>query len=180
MFRIRQAKYHQFRGVSEASVTFDKHSVLIGGNNCGKTALLEGLALALGRDGIIPRITDYDFFEGFFATKDPLAQRFTIRVVVTGFEPNDISAHPEWFNFKNGTTPLWWDGEPPELLTKPPADTQDAPPLAVEICCSGFYDDELCDYRVIRFFGGPSIPDVVDLESVTTVPAALLRQLGAC
>lgn len=178
MFQIRQAIYKGFRGISDATLGFDKHTVLIGGNNCGKTAIVEGLALALGRDSVIPRITDYDFFEGFFAAEDPLAQQFTIRVVVTGFEPNDVSAHPDWFNFKNGTTPLWWDDGTTTLLDKADAEQARALPLAVEICCTGFYDDETCDYRVVRSFGGPTVVAPIDLESVSPVPAPLLRQLG--
>ncbi len=178
MFQIRQVKYNGFRGISNATLGFDKHAVLIGGNNCGKTAIVEGLALALGRDSVIPRITDYDFFEGFFAAEDPLAQQFTIRVVITGFEPNQISAHPEWFNFKNGTTPLWWDETSASLLEKADAEHAKSLPLAVEICCTGFYDDEICDYRVVRFFGGPAVVAPIDVESVSPVPGSLLRQLG--
>jgi putative ATP-dependent endonuclease of the OLD family len=178
MFQVRRATFKRFRGISSGTLGFDKHTVLIGGNNCGKTAIVEGLALALGRDSVIPRVTDYDFFEGFFAAADPLAQQFTIRVVITGFEPNEISAHPEWFNFKNGTTPLWWDNDAGKLLDRAETEEVKSLPLAVEICCAGFYDDETCDYRVIRFFGGPAIVEPVDVEAVPPVPGSLLRQLG--
>lgn len=99
MLRVRRVVYENYRGIKKASLLIDPHVVLIGANNCGKTALLEGIALALGRDRVLGPLDDYDFFEGFYASYDPLARRFTIRVLLVGFEPNSVTAHPQWFKF---------------------------------------------------------------------------------
>ena len=66
MLKIRRLVIDNFRGLRHAEVHFDDHVVLIGANNCGKTALVEGIALALGRERMLPRLNDYDFFGGFF------------------------------------------------------------------------------------------------------------------
>jgi putative ATP-dependent endonuclease of OLD family len=178
MLRVRRVVYENYRGVKRASLLIDPHVVLIGANNCGKTALLEGIALALGRDRVLGPLDDYDFFEGFYALDDPLARRFTIRVLLVGFEPNSVTAHPQWFNFKSGTTPFWWDDEAKDIVLDGKVAAARGLPLAVEIRCTGYYDDEESEYRTLRHFSGPGSGDPFDDESATTVPGALLRSLG--
>lgn len=178
MLSIARATFQDFRGLSRAELLLDRQSVLIGGNNCGKTALIEGLALALGRDSTIPRINDYDFFEGFFAVEDPLTRQFHIRVVLTGFTPNEVSAHPEWFNLKNGTPPRWWDSSTNELRDTPDGPGTTVLPLAVEVACTGLYDEDSGEYKVLRYFSGANTPQTLEDEGVTAVPTSLLRRVG--
>ena len=178
MLTITRATFQDFRGLSRAELLLDRQSVLIGANNCGKTALVEGLALALGRDSTIPRINDYDFFEGFFAVEDPLTRQFHIKVVLTGFTPNEVSAHPEWFNLRNGTPPRWWDPSTNELRDTPDGPDKSVLPLAVEIACTGLYDDDSGEYKVLRYFSGANTPQTLEDDSVTAVPSSLLRRVG--
>ena len=59
--KINQLKLKNFRGFQEISIDFQPHfNIIIGDNSCGKTAALEGLAIAvasffLGIDGISSR-----------------------------------------------------------------------------------------------------------------------------
>jgi len=42
---IANIHIRNFRGIISGSIDFAKHSVLIGPNNCGKTTIIEALAL---------------------------------------------------------------------------------------------------------------------------------------
>jgi putative ATP-dependent endonuclease of OLD family len=48
---LHALQVENFRGVRRARLTFDETTVLIGENDCGKTSLLEALALVLGTPG---------------------------------------------------------------------------------------------------------------------------------
>ena len=45
--RVSSLKIENFRGIRDGFVRFNKHAVLIGDNNAGKTTLIEALALLL-------------------------------------------------------------------------------------------------------------------------------------
>lgn len=43
-------------------VDFTDHSVPIGPGNCGKTTIVEALALLFGRDRLVRNLTEHDFY----------------------------------------------------------------------------------------------------------------------
>ena len=45
-----------FRGIRSGEIAFGDFSVLIGANNCGKTTVIEALALLFGRDRLVCRM----------------------------------------------------------------------------------------------------------------------------
>ena len=47
---LAQLKIENYRGIRSASLTFDNETILIGENDCGKSTILEALALVLGSD----------------------------------------------------------------------------------------------------------------------------------
>ena len=51
-----------FRGIREAKVRLGEHVLLLGANNVGKSALIDGLALILGRKGLVRDLWEHDFF----------------------------------------------------------------------------------------------------------------------
>lgn len=42
---IASLKIENFRGVQSGNIRFSPHTVLVGANNCGKTTVIEALAL---------------------------------------------------------------------------------------------------------------------------------------
>ena len=60
--QIANIQIRNFRGIKSGSIDFAKHSVLIGPNNCGKTTIIEALALLLGRDKLVRSLTEHDFY----------------------------------------------------------------------------------------------------------------------
>src|SRR5262245_17376427 len=54
--QIAKLKIENFRGVREGTVQFSPHTVFVGANNCGKTTVVEALALLFGRDRMIRQL----------------------------------------------------------------------------------------------------------------------------
>ena len=48
--RVLQIKIDNFRGTKNADLTFDLHTLLVGGNNIGKSTGCDALDLVLGPD----------------------------------------------------------------------------------------------------------------------------------
>ena len=62
--QIADLRIENFRGIRAGHVRFGPHTVFIGPNNCGKTTVIEALALLFGRDRMVRTLTEHDFFGG--------------------------------------------------------------------------------------------------------------------
>ncbi|HEX8472167.1 MAG TPA: AAA family ATPase, partial [Brevundimonas sp.] len=60
--KIAALTIENFRGIRQARVRFGTHTVFVGPNNCGKTTIIEALALLLGRDRMVRTLTEHDFY----------------------------------------------------------------------------------------------------------------------
>jgi energy-coupling factor transporter ATP-binding protein EcfA2 len=142
--RICRLKINGFRGANQADISLGQHTVLVGPNNSGKTTIIEALALLLGRDRLVPRLTEHDFFGS-----DPVEDsRIIIVATVTGFEPNDHRHHREWFGSDRGVE-KWLDPSTGQLYaTKDKDDWL----LAVRIGCAARFDIHDLEAEIMRFF----------------------------
>src|ERR1700749_776793 len=70
--RVRRLNISNFRGVSEGSVDFSGHTLLVGGNNIGKSTICEALDLVLGPERLFrrPVVDEHDFHCGRYLDKD--------------------------------------------------------------------------------------------------------------
>jgi putative ATP-dependent endonuclease of OLD family len=61
--RVSRLKIENFRGVKEAELYFSGHTLLIGGNNVGKSTVCEALDLVLGPDRLnrTSPVEEFDF-----------------------------------------------------------------------------------------------------------------------
>lgn len=148
-----------FRGISAATIIFGPHSVLLGANNVGKSSIIDALGLVLGRDRLVRTLGDYDFFGGLPTP----TSRIRIEATLTGFEPDDPDKHHAWFNAKDGSIPLWWDGISAKTGERP-AGSQ----LCTQIAFVARFDEENLEVEAIRFFvdgdGDPFEQDLVKLK----------------
>src|SRR5271168_2312574 len=101
---VCQLQIEGFRGIKTACINFERHTVLLGANNVGKSTIIDALGLVLGRDRLVRTLGDYDFFGGLPTPQN----RIRIVATVTGFVPDDLDQHIDWFNAKDGSVPLWW------------------------------------------------------------------------
>ena len=75
-----------FRGVSQAEIHFSGHTLLIGGNNVGKSTVCEALDLVLGPDRLYrnPPVEEFDFRNAKYLSEDgQTALPIRVEVVLT-------------------------------------------------------------------------------------------------
>jgi ATP-dependent endonuclease family protein len=84
--RIQILDIKNFRGIASGHVIFKKHSLLVGGNNIGKSTVCEALELVLGQERLYhrPVIDEHDFYRGKYQKDDGSFLKIVIRVVLTG------------------------------------------------------------------------------------------------
>jgi len=170
---IVRLKIAGFRGVRTADIVLGKHSVLVGPNNSGKTTVIEALALLLGRDRLVRRLTEHDF-HGSAPTE---TSRILCIATVTGFTPNDPHHHHSWFSPERGVE-KWFDPIAKTLSAVPDAQHTD---LAVQIGFAARFDLDELEAETIRFFvddeatlGDPFAEDA----HLRTIHTKALQELG--
>ncbi len=159
-----------FRGISKAKVLFQEHTVLIGSNSIGKTSLVEAIALIFGRDRMVRSLTEHDFF----GSRPERLSRIKIRATLTGFEPEDISVHTDWFRRERGT-PVWLDFGTGEVYGEK---IKDDVLLSCQIEFAARFDQESLEVDTARYFTDGMHGDVFDDEVYSSVPGSLTRDIG--
>lgn len=162
-----------FRGLRSADVTLGHHSVLVGPNNSGKTTIIEALALLFGRDRLVRRLTEHDFY----GSAPNETSRILCIATVAGFTPNDPHHHPSWFSLERGVE-KWLDPNARTLSAAPDAQHTD---LAVQIGFAARFDLDELEAETIRFFvddeatlGDPFAEDA----HLRIIHAKVLQELG--
>ena len=160
--------------MQNAEITFGKHSVLVGPNNNGKTTIIEALALLLGRDRLVRRLTEHDFYK----SRPVATSRILIIATVTGFPENDPQHSPSWFAIGRGGVEKWLNPNTGSLAAS--ADRQHTE-LSVQIAFSARFDLQELEAETLRFFvddeatlGDPFHEDTV----VTPISSKTLQELG--
>jgi putative ATP-dependent endonuclease of the OLD family len=66
--RVRRLTIQNFRGISHGIVDFAGHTLLVGGNNVGKSTVCEALDLILGPERLYrrPVVDEHDFYSGLY------------------------------------------------------------------------------------------------------------------
>lgn len=70
--RVQRLQIENFRGISKAELHFTGHTLLIGGNNVGKSTICEALDLVLGSDRLNrnPPVDEFDFRNAGYLADD--------------------------------------------------------------------------------------------------------------
>lgn len=169
--RIVSLRLENFRGIQEGFVHFSDHTVFIGPNNCGKTTVLEAMALLFGRDRMVRPLTEHDFFGS-----DPQAEdRIRLIATVTGFEGDDPAQHLDWFRDGRGI-PKWWNPATSEVQ---PERTNLNWQLACQVAFAARFDRPSLEVETARYFhDDDAVGDVFTEEALTPFPAQLIRGIG--
>jgi len=144
--RICQVELSGFRGVRHGRIVLPAHAVLLGANNSGKTTIVESLALLFGRERMVRPVSDWDFYGG--APKPET--RFHVIGTITGFPTNDPTMLPGWFVGERAARPVWWHVDSETVSFE--ADAPEGTRLAAQLALTGRYDDETCEFEVVRYF----------------------------
>ena len=83
--RIQTLDIENFRGIANGRVIFQKHSLLVGSNNIGKSTVCDALELVLGPERLYhrPVIDEHDFYCGSSQKDDGSSFEIVIRIVLT-------------------------------------------------------------------------------------------------
>src|SRR3954463_12446647 len=83
--KVRRLTISNFRGVAHGVVAFDGHTLLVGGNNVGKSTICEALDLVLGPERLFrrPVIDEYDFYAAQYQEVDGDLPEVRIEVILT-------------------------------------------------------------------------------------------------
>lgn len=172
--QIHRLKISGLRGVQNADITFGKHSVLVGPNNNGKTTIVEALALLLGRDRLIRRLTEHDFHR----SRPIETSRILIVATISGFPENDPQHSPSWFAMGRGGVEKWLNPVTGDLAA---SEDEEHTELSVQIAFAARFDLQELEAETARFFvddeatlGDPFHEDA----SLTPISSKTLQELG--
>lgn len=169
--RVADLSIKNYRGVREGHLRFKSHVVLVGGNNTGKTTVIEALTLLLGRDRLIRDLTEHDFFGS-----DPQpADRMRLVATITDFDGDDPNAHPDWFR-DGRAVPKWLD-ETTGVVNA--AHTDASWRLCCQIGVQAYFDRPSLTVEIVRYFHDhDEAIDPFDNDSPVGVPPKLIQQFG--
>lgn len=88
--RVLKLKIENFRGINSADLTFDGHTLLVGGNNVGKSTICDALDLVLGPDrlGKFPPVEEFDFYNAEYLSEDGITPK-PLRIEVVLIDLSD-------------------------------------------------------------------------------------------
>lgn len=75
--KIQCLRIENFRGIKSADLRFDGHTLLVGGNNVGKSTVCDALDLVLGPDrlGRFPPVEEFDFYNAEYLADDGITPK---------------------------------------------------------------------------------------------------------
>jgi putative ATP-dependent endonuclease of the OLD family len=168
--QLASLSIRNFRGIREAELALNEHNVFIGANNCGKTTVIEALALLFGRDRMVRGLTEHDFYGGDPGPTD----RIKLTATIVGFRGNDASKNIDWFG-PDRAVPKWIHEDTGQILPEPNSGKS---PLACQVGFAARFDRASLDVDSVRYFVDDPDVDVFEDDAYQAVPARLLRELG--
>jgi putative ATP-dependent endonuclease of the OLD family len=152
--RVRRLTITNFRGVSHGKVDFSGHTLLVGGNNIGKSTVCEALDLVLGPERLFrrPVVDEHDFHCGRYLATDGLPIEIRIEAILV-----DIS---EEATRRFGSHLRRWDDRVGTFIDEQEngLDRADAPGAvwALPLLFVGRYDRDEDDFVGNTFFAHPT------------------------
>ena len=152
--RVRHLRIQNFRGIEDSVVRFTTHTLLVGGNNAGKSTICEALDLVLGpeRQYRRPVVDEHDFHLGRYVDEDGNPMEIRIDVILTDLTPEERR------RFGDQHLRLW-DNDANEFIDEEPGGTEraenDLVEWALPVCFIGRYDRAEDDFVGGTFFCHP-------------------------
>lgn len=159
--KVRQLEIEHFRGVKVGRVAFRGDTLLVGGNNIGKSTICEALDLVLGPERLFrrPAVDEHDFYGGYYLDDDGEPIVIEVKAVLT-----ELSEEAER---RFGDQIRRWDDEKCAFIDDDPdgADRADEDGIswALPVLFRARYDREEDDFEVGTFFDHP-VPEVEELD----------------
>ncbi len=155
--KVRRLEIENFRSVAGGQIIFSDNTLLVGGNNVGKSTVCEALDLALGPERLYrrPVVDEHDFYDGKYVDDKGDSVHIRIRAVLI-----DLSEEAQLRFFKHVRL---WDDAKQEFIDEEPdgvarADSEGVI-WALPILFEARYDREEDDFIGQTFFDHPTPTD---------------------
>ena len=154
-------KIENFRGIKNGEIYFNGHTLLIGGNNSGKSTICEALDLVLSSErlGRKPVISEHDFYQSQYLDNKENEIKIKIEVVL-------IKLSEEVKNqFRSNIE--YWDTVNKKLLNQKnkAEDTDKTSNIpALRVFFEGWYNKEEDDFEGKTFFANPLQEDEIPVS----------------
>lgn len=156
---IVRLKIENFRGIKNGEIYFNGHTLLIGGNNTGKSTICEALNLVLSADRLAqkPVVNEHDFYQSKYLDDEENEIKIKIEVVLINLSEevkNRFHSNIEY-----------WDKINRQLLNHKNnvADTDESSNIpALRITFEGWYSKEEDDFYGKTVFSSPQVPENED------------------
>jgi putative ATP-dependent endonuclease of OLD family len=166
--KVRSLEIENFRSIKHGRVIFSDHTLLVGGNNVGKSTICEALDLALGPERLYrrPVVDEHDFYGGRYIDDDNRPIEIRIRAVLVDLSQEAIR--------RFGNHCRRWDETNLNFIDETPggADIADQTDKdwALPVLFVARYDRDEDDFVGQTFFEHPTIPDEdIDDEQRTSL-----------
>ncbi len=173
--RVRHLRIHNFRGIEDSEIHFKTHTLLVGGNNAGKSTICEALDLVLGPERLYrrPVVDEHDFYLGRYVDDTAAPIEIRIDVVLTQLTSEERR------RFGDQHLRLW-DDNASEFIDEDEngvdRSVEEGVDWALPVCFIGRYDREEDDFVGETFFCHPEpIIDPDDAEALAALGAGLSR-----
>lgn len=159
--RVRLLEIDNFRGITKGRVIFQQHTLLVGGNNIGKSTVCEALELVLGLERLYrrPVIDEHDFSDGAYLDNEGDPREIRVRVVLTDLSDEQLRRFCGHVRR--------WDDEALSFIDEEQnglqAADRDGVVWALPIIFVGRYDREEDDFIGDTFFDHP-LPELDELD----------------
>lgn len=162
--RVRQLTIRNFRGVAQGKVTFVGHTLLVGGNNVGKSTVCEALDLLLGPERLFrrPVVDEHDFHCGRYLEADGSPVQIRVEAILIDLSDEATRRFGGHLRRWNDQTEAFIDGEDGGI------DQADCPAAtwALPLVFVGRYDREEDDFIGNTYFDHPvQEPDALAEET---------------
>ncbi|MCO6187485.1 ATP-dependent endonuclease [Rhizobium sp. L1K21] len=150
---VRRLMIENFRGVARGQVDFSGHTLLVGGNNVGKSTICDALELVLGPERAFrrPIVNEHDFHSGQYLDENGVPIYIKIDVVLLHLpeemEKRLFSKTRPWSDKKGGFVDV--EGAKPE-----DADAEDVC-RALPLSFIGYYNRQEDDFAGGTYFSHP-------------------------
>lgn len=170
--KIVYLKINNFRGIKDAELNFEDHTLFVGRNNVGKSTICEALDLLLGPDRLsrLSPIDEYDFYNGNYLTDDGKPIQIIIEAVLTDLSEKAQSIFARNLEFwHNGENRLLGEGE---IKKTNNGDVE----RCLRLQLRGEYDPEEDEFKAKTFYSHS--PDEEDENVLTEVYRSAKREIG--
>lgn len=155
--KVRLLEIENFRSVKHGHVVFSDNTLLVGGNNVGKSTICEALDLALGPERLYrrPVVDEHDFHGGRYIDDDKNPIEIRIRAVLVDLSLDAI--------IRFGDHCRRWDDDKLEFIDEAPdgADSADLDGMdwALPVVFVARYERDEDDFVGQTFFDHPVLAD---------------------